>query len=362
MVRSQTSGHRPNALTTTPNGEGLNLYKPTLKSRAWWSVVGAATAATTLVAGLAPVAQAAPAVNARESSNRPDMAAPSDGTYESCGAYFGYGKQADNVLDVVDFDVSDQNGADGVHHAVGTDTQVVLVLTNSDGGTLQCIPQEVTEAEWNDAMSNLYISMPPGKSLPAWPGPGHYVYPSVNYHPVIENFGTVTDVGFKVTSIPGGHSLVSPTAVKPLAVHYPLGWDNWSVDIDPAVSDLVASDVGSAPAAALNAAGATCEADEDLVVNADLLSAINSLLSFRGEDVVPAENVTCGTIGALNVEVSFLLSLNKTVTYTEPIVLALPEPPTTIPPTPTTPPTTMKPKPPAAAAATAVAATPTYTG
>ena len=87
--------------------------------------------------------------------------------------------------------------------------------------------------------------------LPAWPGPGHYIYPSVNFGPFIEGFGQVETVGYKVTSIPTGHTLVSPTAVKPLATHYPAGTDDVSNVSDPLVSVYVASAAGPAAATAL---------------------------------------------------------------------------------------------------------------
>ena len=333
-------------------------------------MVGAATAATTFVAGIAPVVQAAPTTEARDTAVRADVAAPADGTYESCGAYFGFGKQEYGVLDVVDFDVHDQNGHDGIHHAVPTDTQVVLELTNADGDLLECTPEEVTQQQWDAAIGNFQINPSDNRPYPVYPGPGHYVYPSVNFGPYIDNFGKVVSVGFKVTSIPDGHTLVSPTAIKPLDVHYPLGMTDWSLDDDPNVTAFLASEVSAGSAAAFTAARTVCAGDTELTVSPELLAAVNALNTFRSYDQETADNVGCGDIGALNAEVSFQLGFEATATYTEPIMLALPEPTTTtstttsttttttVPPTTTVSPTpAVKP-----AAARPVVATPTYTG
>lgn len=328
-----------------------------LKQRAWQPVVGVATAATTIVAGWTPFAQAAPTTQTRDTGLKSHAADPSDGTFESCGAYFGYGKQEYNVLDVVDFDVADQNGADGASHAVDDDTQVVLVLTNEEGDTLECTPVEVTEAQWDEAMGSLYIDGSAEHPLPAWPGPGHYIYPSVNFGPSIDGFGTIVSAGFRVTTIPNGHTLVSPSGVKPLTVHYPFGWDGWSDVIDPNVVALITEQAGAAAASAWTSTLPQCEDGDPNTTESNFAAAVNVLSDYRGYGVIDPDNVDCSDAESLNAEVSFQLSLESTTTYTEPIVLALPEPPTG--PTTTTTPSGSAPQ---AVAAQPVAATPTYTG
>lgn len=332
-----------------------------LTNRAWWSMVGAATAATGIVASLAPVAHAAPANptdGARDNALRADAADRADGTYESCAAYFGFGKWSNSVLDVVSFDVGDRNGADGVTHAVPTDTQVVFELTNDEGDTLECTPPEVTEAEWNEAMDDLDIYLPPGRSFPAWPGPGHYGYPSLSLFPYIADFGSVTAVAFKVTAFPGGHGLDSPTGLKPLVQHFPIGFDESSTDHDPRLlAFITAQSTAAASAAFANALDTCAVGDDGLVISADLPTAVQVLVDYYGIEPLSPDDFTCRNLGRLNTNVSYLLALDATVTYTEPIVLSLPEPPVTT--TPTTSPATT---PPPAIAAQPIRATPRYTG
>jgi hypothetical protein len=364
------------------------MRRSNLVNRTWLSVVGVATAVTTTAATWAPVTAAAPTLDTTDNaqSQRADDAV--DGTYESCAAYFGLGKY-DGGLDIVEFDVADTNGADGAAHAVPNDTQVVLVLGNAAGDELKCAPVEVTEAMWNDAMDDLdlnYLGFSPEHPLPSWPGPGHYIYPTVNFEPYITgagaqpgtDFGTVTSVGFEVTSIPDGHSLVSPTGLRPLAEHYPGRGESSSDVDDPLVSAYLTSTVDADAAAAFSAALMSCGPDgEDLAdLDDDLLAAIHALEAYRGYEPSDAEWLDCYAVRGLNGEASFQLDLSDTVNYVEPIRLSLPTtpptttPPTTTPPT-TTPPTTTAPAttsttaPPAAPPAVAaepVSATPAYTG
>ncbi|CAN5633183.1 hypothetical protein BH10ACT1_BH10ACT1_26180 [soil metagenome] len=332
-----------------------------VKSRTLVPAAGVFAAVATAVSGWAPIAQAAPSIlGAKDGAQRAEAGDAVDGTYESCGAYFGFGKNEFGVLDVVDFDVADQDGADGASHAVPADTQVVLELTNEDGDVLECTPEEVSEADWDAAMGDIELYMPDGKTLPAWPGPGHYAYPSVVFEPYIDDFGTVVDVGFKVTSVPDGHTLVSPTDVHPLDVHYlDEKFPPVSFTPDPRVQALIEADAGADASAAFAEALGLCDSDEPVDYTEDLVAAVNALNAYRGFDPQEAEDIGCYTLGTLSYEVSFLLGLVETTTYTEPIVLALPEDTTT---TSTTPTTTTPPAVSAAVAAGAVPGSPTYTG
>ena len=67
---------------------------------------------------------------------------------------------------------------DGAAHAVDDDTQVLLVMENDEGDTLECVAAEVTEEEWDDEYGDDDI-------FPAWPGPGRFTYPTVNLAPGI---------------------------------------------------------------------------------------------------------------------------------------------------------------------------------
>lgn len=320
--------------------------------RTWWSAVGVATAASTIVAGWAPVAHAAPAAPQRDNALRQQAAAPADGTYESCGAYFGYGKNEFDVLDIVAFDVTDQNGSDGASHAVGTDTQVVLELKNNDGDVLECTPVEVTQEMWDSVLAENPLSdipISPDHPLPAWPGPGHYIYPTVNFETSIVDFGVVTSVGFKVVAVPGNHTLVSPTAVQPLAVHYPDGTVISSVISDPLVLAYIASTAGPAAEAAFEDALISCDPLADL--DPDLIEAVLALGDYLGFGGT-AENVDCESVGYVNAQASFFLGFTDTVNYREPIVLSVPETPATNPPTVNN----------VATPATPVTVQPTYTG
>ena len=327
------------------------MRRASFVNRTWLSMVGIATAVTTTGAAWAPMTAAAPTVDADANTANAPTARAGDGTYESCAAYFGFGKRSDGVLDIVSFDVADDNGTDGVAHAVPTDTQVVLVLENAEGDQLQCAPVEVTEDMWNDAMDDLdlnAVGISPEHPLPSWPGPGHYIYPTVNFEPYITgsgtepgtDFGVVTSVGFAVTSIPDGHTLVSPTGVQPLEVHYPGGGDGYTSVDDPLLRAYLTSAVGADAAAAFSGALLACGPDGSYSIDpsGDLLAAIRALETYRDYEHLDPEYLGCSDVRQLNGEVSFQLDLSDTVNYVEPIRLALPEQPTTT--TTTTMPTT----------------------
>jgi hypothetical protein len=335
---------------------------------------------------LAPVTAAAPTFDTKDNAQSQRAGDAADGTYESCAAYFGFGKYDNGALDIVEFDVADTNGDDGAAHAVDADTQVVLVLSNEAGDHLECAPVEVTETMWNDAMDDLdlnYLGFSPDHPLPSWPGPGHYIYPSVNLEPYVSgsgaepgtDFGAVTAVDFEVTSIPDGHTLVSPTGLQPLAVHYPGRGDSPSSVDDPLVSAYLTATVDASAAAAFSTALEACgpEGDGTADFDDDLVAAVNALEVYRGYEPSDPEWIDCSSVVHLNGEASFQLDLSDTVNYVEPIRLALPEQPTTTTtmPSTTVPPTTKAPVTstttpasvaPQATAARPVNATPAYTG
>lgn len=285
-------------------------------------------------------AAASPSVAAVGSAPAPEQGVPlprqaGPGTYESCAAYFGVGKDS-GVLDVVEFDVSDQNGDDGVDHGVPADTQVVIVVTDDTGATLECVAPEVTEQQWNDAMGQVDVGLPEGQSLPAWPGPGCYAYPSVRFEPLVEGLGNVVDVQFRVESIPAGHTLVSPTGSPRLVQHFPVSYEWGSAyEADPRVVAFLASRSSQAAADAFAANMAEC-ADGNEPDWSAAIDAVNALRAYRGDGPTTPGNVDCGSLALRYSETSVLLGLEATVVYSEPIVLALPEEPTTTTSTTTT--------------------------
>lgn len=333
-----------------------------LKKRVIWPVVGAVTAAATVVGTWAPVSQASPAAGTRDAAQKAKAADPGDGTYESCDAYFGLGKR-EGVMDIVSFDVSDQNGDDGIDHAVDTDTEIVFVLTNGELETLECIPSEITEAEWNAFIDEAREDMPDETTLPSFPGPGHYAYPTLDQFNSIEGFGEVNSVDFAVSSIPGDHTLISPIGLTPLIQHY-FSWSPGSAD--PRVLDYVEAEAGADARAALLAALAE-EGCDDADISPALVAAMDVLRSYTGVSATDYPD-RCFTAYYLYDVSSFVLALDATLGYVEPIVLEAPEVPTepTVP-EPTTPETTVPTdegaaQVPASPGATPVAAVPDYTG
>lgn len=130
--------------------------------------VGVVAGGTAATPALSPVVGAAP-VGVQRALPLAEQAG--SGTYESCAAYFGLGKDA-GVMDVVEFDVSDEDGSDGFDHGVPADTAVALVITTDSGDEVVCAPVEITEEAWAAAMAQVGISPADGRSLPAWPAPG----------------------------------------------------------------------------------------------------------------------------------------------------------------------------------------------
>lgn len=294
-------------------------------ARRFMPVVGGVTAAATAVGAWAPAVQIAGAQPDGATASLGAAAARGAGVFESCSTYFGFGKD-EGVLEVVAFDVADQNGADGVDHAVPDDVGVVLVLETTEGGTIECTPVEVTEEEWDDEYG--------GAPYPEWPGAGHYAYPSVNLQGEIEElpaYGEVTDVGFRVTGIPGGHTLVSPEDVQALVQHY-LDLEELFDEgiIDPRVLALIDAEAGATAAADYEAFFSECYTSEETVdpsTDPDVIAAVEAVIAYFEGEPDELTEVECFQAAIVNVQASELLAAFATTEYTEQIVLALPEAP-----------------------------------
>lgn len=325
--------------------------------RDWKPIVGVATAAATAVAGALPATAAAPPEDAPQTRAAEGDSSRADGAYESCSAYFGFGKWDYGVADVVSFDVVDDNGDDGVAHAVGTDTEVVFHIT-TELGELTCAPEEVTQAEWDAAMDEVRNNTDV-EDTPAWPGPGHYAYPSVAWQAWLgDDLGEVTATSFEVVGLPGGaHALVSPGGRTPLVQNHVIGWDRFSGLADTRVLDLVETEAGPAAAQALEDA-LTCDTDPPPFTE-DTATALNVLRAQLGMEPLELGDFWCNDASILHSDVSLRIALYAAADYTETIHLRLPVEPTTSTtaaasdsPSPTTP----------ATPATPVTASPRYTG
>lgn len=310
-------------------------------------LVGGITAAATAAGGMAAVAHVAPA-GAADSSATSALGAASlqgAGVMESCSAYFGYGKEQ-GAAALVEFDVVDVSGDDdGTDHAVEVDTDVVLVLENESGELLECVPEQVTEAEWIDSHGDDDLS-------PPFPGPGHYAFPSLALEQGPEDFGPVTSVGFRVVGIPALHDLVDPLGVKELVDPFLPPFDVFLGDlIDQRVLDLLDTEVGPAAAAAFEEAIIDCNAEEPIdTTDPDLLAAARLLAERIGEDPDELTEVDCFAVGFLHVLTSLNRGIADSTSYVEVISLSAPVAPA--------PPAT----PPAPPAAAPVTAAPTFTG
>jgi len=287
-------------------------------------MVGGLTAAATGAAAMGPVAHLATAGAEQGGASLPLGAAGLAGTgaFESCSAYFGFGKD-EAVLGLVQFDVADVSGADALDHTVPADTGVVLVLENTEGALLECTPFELTEEQWTNEFEGDPL-------FPAYPGPGHYVYPSVNLHPILDGFGEVVAAGFRVVTIPGEHSLVSPTGTEPLAELF-LDPDEmfFGTLVDPRVLDLIEAEVSAAAATLYDDALAACEAEEPIdgtdPVLIDGAMVLSDLIDFFAEE--PTE-VNCFDIQLMHAAGSLFLGIFESVENSEAIALSVPDAPT----------------------------------
>lgn len=301
----------------------MQVQKRGRTGRAVMPIVGSA-AAVAAGGALATVAEAAPAV--------PDIGDGTlgalggvPGTFESCEAYFGFGKE------LVAFDVVDQNGADGAAHAVPTDTQVVFVLENEAGDQIECTPVELTEEEWDE-----FIGDTPIPGLPTFPGPGHFVYPSIEQGAFIDDeFGEAVSVGFRVVGVPGGHTLVSPTGTVELLQSQLDGEDLLFLQItDPRIAAHIATGASAAAAEAWEDAVADCVDEFATPLGGDDLAAAFAVLeALTGDDV---GDLDCGDVHDQNLDASIVLGLQESIANTETITLALPVQATTTTTTATT--------------------------
>ncbi len=301
--------------------------------------VGLATAAATALVGVTPTVVAAGDGGDANSVTDVRFTTAGTGEFEPCSAYFGFGK-----VDLVEFDVEVDGEGPAPSPTVENGGVSVVLEIETEGGTITCVPEEVTEDEWNDELGDAPFN------FPAYPGPGHYIYPAVNTMPEIEGFGLVTGVGFRVTDVAEGYTLVAPTGVDPLAAVtvWPFDVDN----LDQRVFDIVGADAGAAAEAAFGAALDGCIENEefDPVQSADLDAAVQALIDYLGIDESVPEPVTCSDVELFYLITSFLASVEATTLNAEVIEVAGP-PSTTTTAAPTT-----------TAATQAATATPRFTG
>ncbi|WP_436795259.1 hypothetical protein [Actinospongicola halichondriae] len=320
------------------------------------SVVGGVTVAVTAVGAVVTTTNVAPALAEPAAVDATAGAAAGGGVLQSCEAYFGFGKRAGGA-NVVEFDVADTNGEDGVDHAVPDDTGVVLVIEGEEG-TVECTPTEITEQEWDeDDWYGGFLGDVP------FPGPGHYAYPSVNLHQEVTDIGPVLSVAFRVAGIPDEHTLESPTGMHLLDDHF-IDFD--SADPDQRALDLIAADADASASAAFATAFAECWDDNPVAdeTDADLIAAVEALDDFIFGGDSEYSEADCDDVWFLRDWASHRLAVLDAAQYLETISLSTPEPESTS--TTSTPTSTTSTSTPedidVSPAAEAVTSTPTFTG
>lgn len=310
-------------------------------------VVGLATAAVTTTVGVLPALAASSGANEPSATTSTTTSVP-DGTYQSCSAYFGYGKQ-NGATELVEFDTAVKGGTPkGAPPTVANGgIDVVFEVHGSggdDGNSYTCVPEQVTKAQWDAQWGDSPVI------APAYPGPGHYVYPSATPNIALSgpaaaarpaataDIGDVTSVTFRVTSIPEGYTLVSPTGAKVLQQN---AYGPFVQVLQGQLPSVLASVVaagpgGQAAAAALQTAVDTCRNDRDLPVDTPeaLRQAFDTLVAYLG---VPGEfpnpTVSCSDLFEVLAYSSFIAGARATTTYSETITVSLPVSPTTAPTT-----------------------------
>jgi hypothetical protein len=339
-----------------------------MRSKGLLASVGVATATVTTFAGFAPaVVSTAGAADGTDDVNSTAADATADGTYESCSAYFGYGKVGEvGALDLTTFPVTVEGGtpAGEVPTVENGGIDVVLVITDVDGAELRCVPEEVTEAEWDATWSD---EAPDEFNIPAWPGPGHYVYPTIppsSLGPIenerlrslaaapaaIGDLGELASVGFEVTGVPEGYTLVDPTATETLPQvffgtiqEFILAFGGPTPTVPPAVNDVIEAGAGPAAVAAFGVAFDFCVANSEVEPepplpngsDPDLVAAVQALADFLLKPGIFTVEppISCSTVGSLLGGGLVLFAIDATIDNESPITVSLPvEPTTTAPP------------------------------
>jgi hypothetical protein len=336
-----------------------------MRSKGLLASVGVATATVTTFAGAAPVVvSTAGAVDGADDANTIAAEPTTDGTFESCSAYFGYGKnEEDAVLELTTFPVAVEGGTpEGPAPTVengGID--VVLVIEDVDGNELRCVPEEVSEDDWDDTWGGTPINFPP------YPGPGHYPYPSegsggdeefeeivvdeiLGTPAAIGDLGEIDQVSFEVVGVPEGYTLVDPVAATPLPMildeTFGGGLEGLIDEVAAEVALLAGPEAAAAWTVAINAC--STEVEPPNADSPELLAAIQALADeiFVSPPTVESP-VSCGELGETFFVTAFVLAVRATIANESPITVSLPVPsPTTA-------------APPAAAA---VEVTPAFTG
>ena len=338
-----------------------------LQNKALLASMGVATATATTFAGFAPtVVATAGAVDGDDTSNVIAADPVTDGTYESCSAYFGYGKggEEEEPLELTTFPVTVQGGTpDGPAPTVGNGAiDVVLVLEDVNGDELRCVPEQVTEQEWDDTWGGAPFD------LPAYPGPGHYVYPSVlgiagpvAFQPTaIDGLDDLESVSFEVVGVPEGYTLVDPTGTSLLPQAFAAVFESlFAGDPSPFVVAYIAGAAGADAATAYGEAWDYCFDQSGSAVPPNssdpaLVAAVQSLADLaESEPPVYTAPINCDIVFDVTFPALFVLAVQATIDTESPITVSLPVPDE---PTTTTTPTTAPP------AAEPAVVTPSFTG
>ena len=234
---------------------------------------------------------------------------------------------------------------------------VVLVLTDIDGKQLRCVPQEVTKAEWDATWGPGAI--PIQVNIPAWPGPGHYAYPSIPpanmttasrvgaLGPLVQSpaaFGGIGDlasVGFEVTSVPDGYTLVAPVQTQTLPQTFYnffstyFGGPGSQLSPPPQALQVIEAAAGAAGVAAYTEALNVCVGFSGNPRNADdpdLVAAVQALADFvvrPGQFPVIEAPVSCDEVTQAYIYSVFIFAVEATIATKSPITVSLPVPETT---------------------------------
>lgn len=300
-------------------------------------LAGVATAAT--VAGAVPgaVLASSPALATSPAvAPSPEDTSVPAGTYESCSAYWGYGKQTSPVFPVyelVAFDVTVEGGpVEGPAPTVENGAVDVVIVLEGTTGELACRPEQVTEAQWNVAWAPLLGA----GTFPTYPGPGHYPYFSADglrtgalgAGPMDDEpgIGEIVQVGFRVVAVDWPDLLVTPTTTVALGAPFfdELGPVLQGV-LPPSLTAIVAeSPAGQAGVTALVDAVDGCEAEDPVppVPSEALDAALAALAAAAG---VPTPEVDdCVELGQALVRPLYGIAVAASIANRQPITVAAP--------------------------------------